>query len=148
MSYKIALIYTSVTGNTKRLIEILEKCFQKYSHSLQIFIAQEFPIEEMAAYDAIIIATYTWGNGCIPKEIRQIYRGFERPDIRNLVTGVAGTGDSFYPNFCGAVDAFRDMLVVQTNLAATLKIELAPQSKDYTRCVKFSDSIIKRLRLK
>ena len=147
MNFKIAIIYASVTGNTKSLVDLLASCFRTYSVSLQIYTAWEFTVERLADFDAVIIATYTWGSGSIPKEMHKIFKSFERQDVKNLITGVVGTGDSFYHNFCGAVDAFRDMLFVHSTLAATLKIELSPQSKDCSRCIKFAESIIGRLQL-
>jgi flavodoxin I len=105
----------------------------------------DFPLEKLSRYDAIVIGTYTWGDGDIPDEMRHLYNEFEVQAVKNVVTGVVGTGDQFYPNFCGAVDKFRDMLYVQTQLAVTLKIELTPQLQDLKRCKKFVDSLIKRL---
>jgi flavodoxin I len=61
-----------------------------------------------------------------------------------MTTAVFGTGDSCYPMFCGAVDQFRDMLYVHTNLAATLKVELRPQERDFQRCEKFVEALLLR----
>lgn len=141
----IALVYSSITGNTEELINILKGLFRFYNVEATAIRVDDFPLEKLARYDAIVIGTYTWGDGDIPDEMRSLYNAFEDQDVRNVVTGVVGTGDQFYPNFCGAVDEFRDMLYVHTQLAVTLKIELTPQLQDLKRCRKFVDSLIKCL---
>ncbi|PLR98407.1 flavodoxin domain-containing protein [Bacillus sp. T33-2] len=143
----IALVYTSVTGNTKELADILHQIFRGEKAEAPVFNVEQFPIPHLTCFDAVIICTYTWGNGNIPHEMAPLYQAFEEQDVKNIVTGVAGTGDHFYPEFCGAVDDFRDMLYVHTNLAATLKIELLPQAADIERCRKFVAAVMKRLRV-
>jgi flavodoxin I len=105
----------------------------------------EFDISYLCQYDAVVIGTYTWGNGDLPKEMWSLYHAFESLEKTDLITAVFGTGDSFYPKYCGAVDLFRDMLYVYTNLSATLKVELTPQLQDVYRCQRFVESILKRV---
>jgi flavodoxin I len=145
MSYKIAPVYTSKTGNTKELIQLLFEIFQAYDIEVSVFQIEEFPFDDLTRFEAIIIGTYTWGNGDIPDEMVPLYRAFETQYVKNIVTGVVGTGDQFYPNFCAAVDEFRDMLYVHTQLSVTLKIELLPQLKDLDRCRKFVELLLKSL---
>ncbi|WP_102028806.1 flavodoxin domain-containing protein [Salirhabdus sp. Marseille-P4669] len=141
---KIAIVYTSVTGNTKELAEMLFNIFKADFPSIEFYTIDEFPMERLHQYDGIIIGTYTWGNGNLPRQMRSLYSAFENQETKHIVTGVFGTGDRFYPNFCGAVEHFRDMLYVQTDLAVTLKVELRPQSTDYHRCIAFLQSFRKK----
>lgn len=142
---KVAIIYTSVTGNTEAVAEELYRIFLIKSVNVTMFRIEDFEINNLRQFDAIAIGTYTWGNGEIPQEMGQLYHTLESHKRKNLVTAVFGTGDSFYPHYCGAVDRFRDMLYVHTNLAATMKVELTPQSKDVLRCQRFVDSMLKRI---
>ena len=137
---KAALIYSSVTGNTE---EVVRKLTNVWNHRapLDVYPVKDFCIQTLNEYDAIMIGTYTWGDGEIPQEMQPLYEAFETQEVKHIRTAVFGTGDSFYPNFCGAVDKFRDMLFVQTTLLATLKIELAPQSSDEKRIEKFATII-------
>ena len=75
-----------------------------------------------------------------------LYRAFRNSKRNQVITGIVGTGDRFYPEFCGAVDEFRDMLYVQTKLAVTLKVELSPQVSDLERCVKFVELFLERMK--
>ncbi|GHH99022.1 flavodoxin domain-containing protein [Neobacillus kokaensis] len=143
---RIAIVYSTKTGNTEEVVQLLQQLFLKEKIEVNCFLAGQFPTLCLANYDAIVIGTYTWGNGEIPREMQAIYNLFEIEDAKDLVTGVVGTGDTCYPKFCGAVDHFRDMLFVQTNLAATLKIELVPQLVDYDRCNRFVEIILERIK--
>ncbi|AZU62208.1 flavodoxin domain-containing protein [Neobacillus mesonae] len=143
---RAAIIYSSKTGNTEEVIQLLWRLFLEKQVQAECFRIEEFPIEDLNDYNAVVIGTYTWGNGEIPREMQAIYQVFETRNVKELVTGVVGTGDTCYPQFCGAVNKFRDMLFVQTNLAVTLKIELAPQIEDYARCQKFVELILNRVK--
>lgn len=141
---KIGIVYTSITGNTEMVKDIIGECISKQSYTFTEFHITEFSLTSLKEFDILIIGTYSWGNGEIPKEMIGLYKAFEQEDTKTIVTGVFGTGDQCYPAFCGAVDQFRDMLYVQSNLAATLKIELMPQKQDYSRCNQFVKVIIER----
>jgi flavodoxin I len=96
----------------------------------------------------VLVGSYTWGSGEIPHEMIPLYKAFEVQNVQDVITGVFGTGDRFYSEFCGAVDLFRDMLAARTNLTVTLKIELMPQSEDKGKCQQFVDRILTRLKSK
>jgi flavodoxin I len=142
---KVAIVYSSVTGNTEELVRMVASCLQSRSMSTDLFQVEDFLRANMDDYDGLVIGTYTWGNGEIPVEMMPVYQEIERQNVRELATGVVGTGDSFYPSFCGAVDEFRDMLYVQTSLVATLKVELQPQLKDYEKCEKLAELMIEKI---
>ncbi|WP_251550254.1 flavodoxin domain-containing protein [Neobacillus muris] len=145
---KIAIVYASKTGNTQELVELLYKLFRSQYINVEVYQAKDFPIPALQGYEGVIIGTYTWGKGEVPAELLPIYRAFENQDVQQMTTGVVGTGDSFYPHFCGAVDEFRDMLYIHSTLAVTLKIELTPQDSDLGRCHRFVELFLKRLERK
>lgn len=140
---KLAIVYTSVTGNTKELAEGIYRISLRKSLDTDMYRIEEFQESYLLQYDVIVIGTYTWGNGEIPKEMWRLYHAFESLNRKDMLTAVFGTGDSFYPNYCGAVDWFRDMLYAHTSLTATLKVELMPQEQDVYRCQLFVESIVK-----
>jgi flavodoxin I len=142
---KVAIVYSSITGNTEELVRMVGSCFQGFSIATQIYRIEEFPTSRINEFDGLVIGTYTWGNGEIPTEMMDLYRLIESQDVHDLKTAVIGTGDSFYPSFCGAVDEFRDMLYVHTSLVATLKVELQPRLKDYARCETLVELMTERI---
>ncbi|MBM6616581.1 flavodoxin domain-containing protein [Bacillus suaedaesalsae] len=142
---KISIVYTSITGNTEKLATSIYSIFIEKGLDASLNSIDQFNIESLRQRDVVIIGTYTWGNGAIPKEMNALYSKIEILNQSDMVTGVFGTGDRFYPNFCGAVDFFRDMLFQHTRLAATLKVELLPQASDIQRCSKFVEAILYKL---
>lgn len=134
---KIAIVYSSKTGNTEELAQRIFHLFLKKNVMVSLFRIEQFRVRDLSQFEAVVIGTYTWGNGEIPQEMMELYRAFEIQDVKKVLTGVIGTGDSGYPKFCGAVDEFKDMLYVHTNLIATLKIEVSLQMKDIDRCSRF-----------
>jgi flavodoxin I len=142
---RIAIVYASVTGNTEAVAGLLKEAAESEAVETGIWRVEDFPLAELSRCDAVLIGTYTWGSGEIPREMRSLFEAFESLGRKELVTAVFGTGDSFFAEFCGAVNRFRDMLFVHTNLAATLKVELMPQEKDVPRCEKMIALIMARL---
>ncbi|SEN70826.1 flavodoxin I [Mesobacillus persicus] len=142
---KVAIVYASITGNTKELAEELFELFLAHSVEVTLYKIEDFPLLDLNQFDAIAVGTYTWGNGEIPTEMRGLYQAFELLGRKSLVTAIFGTGDSFYLRYCGAVDLFRDMLYVHTNLAAILKVELTPQDQDVDRCHRLVVAIVNRV---
>ena len=144
---KAVIIYTSVTGNTEMLAKMIHSNLSRLFEHVEIFEIKEFSMGKMEEYSVIVIGTYTWGNGAIPKEMLELYTAIEQLDTKHITTGVFGTGDTFYPHYCGAVDKFRDMLFVHTNLAVTLKVELLPQTQENQKCEKFAEIMFERSKL-
>lgn len=143
---RVAIVYTSVTGNTRELAEAVQDEFQNRSVDVELFTVKEFPLENLAAYDGVVLGTFTWSTGCIPRAMKKVYRHVEDVNRKSLVTAVFGTGDRFFPDFCAAVDEFRDMLYVKTSLAVTMKVELRPQAEDLAKCARFADCVIDKIK--
>ena len=135
-SLRLAIVYASVTGNTEQLAEMIQKAALDQGFRTELYRIEEFSLATISDYDVVLIGTYTWGSGEIPEEMHSLYQAIEKLDKKELRTVIFGTGDSFFAEFCGAVDRFRDMLYVKTRLIATLKVELMPQSNDAARCGK------------
>ncbi|MEQ2525687.1 flavodoxin domain-containing protein [Bacillaceae bacterium CLA-AA-H227] len=133
---KLAIVYTSITGNTEELAEILSGCFRQQGMETDCYPLEVFSLDSISRYDSLVIGTYTWGDGDVPEELLPLQQ--ELLHCPRLVTGIFGTGDSFYPNFCGAVDVLQDIFIN----AVSLKIELSPQRIDMLQIENFVGQII------
>ncbi|ANU27016.1 flavodoxin domain-containing protein [Planococcus versutus] len=138
---KTVIVYTSLTGNTEQLAEMLQAAILNKELPVELYRIEDFSLNELSTYDYLLIGTYTWGSGEIPNELHNLYDAIEQLKRHQLRTAVFGTGDSFFAEFCGAVDRFRDMLYVKTQLVATLKVEQMPQHSDMARCEKLAELI-------
>ena len=53
-----------------------------------------------------IVATYTYGDGELPDEMMDFYEDLADLNLNGKIYGVVGSGDTFYDEFCKAVDDF------------------------------------------
>lgn len=140
---KLAIVYASATGHTERLAEMVTDASVRHGLQPEVFPVKEFDLKELLRYDIVVVGTYTWMNGEIPRQLHRLFEAIEQHQ-GELVTGVFGTGDRCFATYCGAVDLFRDMLHAKTRLAATLKVEQMPSADDRPRC----DAFVKSVRVK
>ncbi|MFZ3591251.1 flavodoxin domain-containing protein [Bacillus sp. DJP31] len=148
MSYRVVVIYASVSGNTYTLAQMIYDSLLEENLVADMLPINQLTMVDLQKYDMILIGSYTWGSGEIPKDMLPLYKKFEKGELTRSVTGVFGTGDKCYPYYCGAVDLFRDMLHVHSNLAVTLKIELMPQQKDKENCKRFVEKVLQRVKVR
>lgn len=137
----VAIVYASATGHTETLAHMVADAFVRQGGEPDVFRVKEFGFAELCRYDIVVVGTYTWMNGEIPKQLHGLFEAMEQQD-KTLVTGVFGTGDRCFATYCGAVDLFRDMLHATTILAATLKVEQMPSADDCMRCGAFAESVL------
>ncbi|MFC4713607.1 flavodoxin domain-containing protein [Planococcus dechangensis] len=142
MNYKpaAAIVYASATGHTELLAEMVEQALSERGLAPDRFRADQFDPIQLSRYDIVLVGTYTWANGEVPKQLHKLFWEFENLS-HSPITAVFGTGDRCFANYCGAVDQFRDMLYARTALAATLKVEQMPSEEDRVRCRQFAKSV-------
>ncbi|WP_187254584.1 flavodoxin domain-containing protein [Alkalicoccus halolimnae] len=141
----ILLVYHSITGNTKTLAEWIEIELRTAGLAVEKYALEDVPPQRLQEADSLILGTYTWGNGEMPDQLQHFTEKIYGALNENLVTGAFGTGDSFYPYFCGAVDRLKDIFFEKTDLAVTMKVELLPQPDDHVKCSKFAELIKNRM---
>jgi flavodoxin I len=141
---KTAIIYFSRSGNTKMVADsIYERISREERVEVEMHSVREFDPKDIHKYDGFIIGTYTWGDGEIPVQFDPLMKEIASSDIRGKLTGVFGTGDDTYPNFCGAVDTISGVLNSKSRLMGKLKMLLNPKSEqDFERCRRFADRYV------
>ncbi|AQQ51910.1 flavodoxin domain-containing protein [Planococcus lenghuensis] len=135
---KICLIFTSMTGNTEEIADLLEVQLQK--HDIEILkkniSREQVKPEELDSCTAILFGTYTYGDGELPFETEDFADDLTAAALHGKAVGLFGSGDRSYDQFCGALD---EMAARFQNLGAhvvepVVKIELDPQPKDEDPC--------------
>jgi flavodoxin I len=96
------LLYTSKTGNTKTFANFIKQ------HVDNITICNDFTVE-IENYDKLVIGAYTWGNGKIPRDLKQFLID-NQYKFKGKKAYIFGSGNSIYPKFCGAVDGISKIL--------------------------------------
>lgn len=138
----VLMMYTSQTGNTELLTDILENELQQLGHKVTVksFEFDVIDIDALADYDAVLVGTYTWDDGELPYEAEDFYIDLEGVDLTGQILGVYGSADSFYDTYGLAIELMGDRL---KNLGATmiperLIVDLTPNKEDETRCSDFA----------
>ncbi|WP_430790831.1 flavodoxin [Virgibacillus flavescens] len=146
---KILIAYASVTGNTEEIAVAIGEMLQKYNHEITIktFDEDAIDVEEFDAYDAILIGTYSWDDGAMPYEVEDFYDELEDANLAGKLTGVFGSGDTFYATFGGAIDLLgnRFLELGADVMPDWIKVDLEPDKADFERCQKLVEDLNARL---
>ena len=96
--------------------------------------------------DICVVASYTYDQGIVPDEALDFYDDMQDLDLSGKVYGVCGSGDTFYEDFCRAVDEFGKIFeqVGATRGAQSVKVELDPEQDDIDNLDHFAESIYKK----
>lgn len=143
---KVAVIYTSMTGNTEEIAEILASHLQEFA--VDKIEMDEVKIEELPKYDGILIGTFSEGDGDLPMDSEELHDDLDKVDLTGIAAGCFGSGDSIYDRFGGAIDQFQEKVLEKgMNAVETpLKIDLAPdEPEDLEACKKFAEAFSKKI---
>lgn len=135
---KALLVLASNTGNTRTFVKFLDKhC------DFDLVIDDEFTLSPLP-YDHIVFGSYTWGNGKIPKKMKQ-YLINHHKDLNEKNVFIFGSGISVYPHFCGAVDGIKKICSDSgSNVDGTYKFEQRFNEGDLT--IKEKEKLISAIR--
>ncbi|WP_035451295.1 flavodoxin [Agrilactobacillus composti] len=138
------VVYTSMTGNDEEIAKIVTRELEKNKVDTQIQEMEFVDADEFNDLDILVVASYTYDDGEVPDGAMDLYEDLTEAKFPNLVYGVCGSGDTFYEDFCSAVDNFGDKLsnTGAREGAKSVKIELFPEDKDVERLIQFTNDIL------
>lgn len=139
------IIYASRTGNNEEVANIIHDCLAKTGVQVNEEIISQSNFDNFVTSDILVICTYTYGQGKLPKEISSFYPTLQKADLRDKIFGVAGSGDKSFGHFFDkAVDyfvkAFRKSGA--TEGAKEVKIDLEPSEVDIERLNQFAKELV------
>ena len=100
------IVFASMTGNTEEIADIVADKLKELGLEVDIDECTTVDAEEFLEADIAIVASYTYGDGELPDEIVDFYEDLASLDLTGKIYGVVGSGDTFYDEFCKAVDDF------------------------------------------
>ncbi|WP_026583831.1 flavodoxin [Bacillus sp. J33] len=143
---KIGVFYASMSGNTEAIADIITAELKDQNHDviLEDFMSVQ-SASELLNYDLTFIGMYTWGDGDYPDECLDMIEEIEQLDLENHPFAIFGSGDTSYPEFCGALDQLQRLIEEQggTNVGEPLKIEFNPEPEDEADIKKFVTEALK-----
>lgn len=107
---KVIIVYSSLTGNTEEMSQVIEKGIQEAGVEVVRKDAFDATAEELLTYEGIILGAYTWGDGELPDDFLDFYDDMCSLDLTGKKAAVFGSGDSSYEHYCGAVDLLEQKL--------------------------------------
>ncbi|MCS0673669.1 flavodoxin [Cytobacillus firmus] len=137
---KIGVFYASMSGNTEAIADIISGELKDQNHDVDL---EDFMSVQNAAellnYDLTFIGLYTWGDGDYPDECLDMIEEIEQLDLENHPFAIFGSGDTSYPEFCGALDHLQRLIEEQggTVVGNPLRIEFNPEPEDEEEIKKF-----------
>ena len=142
------IVFASMTGNTEEIADIVADKLKELGLEVDIDECTTVDAEEFLEADIAIVASYTYGDGELPDEIVDFYEDLASLDLTGKIYGVVGSGDTFYDEFCKAVDDF-DRTFAATgaeNGAENVKVDLSAEDEDIENLEKFAEALAEKVR--
>ncbi len=144
---KILIVYCSMTGNTETIAKMVEEGIIEGGSEVVRKDVLEVDANEILDYEAVILGSYTWGEGEIPDEFLDYYDEINGLDFTGKKFAVFSSGDTSYDNFCGAVDILENRIEVNGGqiVLKSIKIEQYPNEDDEVRCKEFGKRFVESI---
>lgn len=142
------IVFASMTGNTEEIADIVADKLKELGLEVDIDECTTVDAEEFLEADIAIVASYTYGDGELPDEIVDFYEDLASLDLTGKIYGVVGSGDTFYDEFCKAVDDF-DRVFAATGAekgAENVKVDLSAEDEDIENLEKFAEALAEKVR--
>lgn len=129
---KIGVIYASMSGNTEAIADMIVEQLAEQNHEVEQKDMLSLSANDLLTYDLVFMGMYTWGDGDYPDECLDIIEEMEQLDLNQQLFAIFGSGDTSYPEFCGALDKLKELIESQSGicLGEPLRIEFNPSKAD------------------
>lgn len=141
------IVYTSLTGNTEACVDIVSDQLEQHGIDVTIYNVMDADPEDFLDFDICLVGCYAYGDhGVLPDEMEDFYLALDSIDLTDKISGSFGSGDDFYPLFCGQVDDFQEkfQLAGATKGAEGVKVNLYPEEEDQVALREFADAIVRK----
>lgn len=146
---KIGVYYASMSGNTEAIADIIAEELKEQQQEVVLEeIVNMASASELLNYDLTIIGMYTWGDGEYPDETLDITDELEELELAGHPFAIFGSGDTSYPEFCGALDQLKKLIEQQggTVLHEPLRIEFNPEPEDEEVIKEFVSAVVAEMK--
>lgn len=144
---KIMIGFVSMSGNTEDIMHLLKSELEQNGCLVQTEELDQLYPSDLAQYDAVLLGSYTWGDGDLPYEAEDFADELAASSI-SIPAAAFGSGDRDYPKYCAAVDLLEQALTsagAQIVLPG-LKIEFDPDTADKQQaCRSFAQEFFKHV---
>ena len=141
------IVYASMTGNTEEIADIVADKLRDLGLDVDIDECTTVEAEDFLEADVAIVASYTYGDGELPDVSVDFYEDLKDVNLEGKYYGVVGSGDTFYDEFCKAVDDFDQVFaeIGAEKISENVKVDLAAEDEDIENLEKFAEEIAAKL---
>lgn len=143
---KVKIVFASITGNDEDIAYVLTEKFEDLGCDVDMSEVSQTDTADFEDADICVIASYTYDQGIVPDEALDFYDDMQDLDLNNKVFGTCGSGDTFYEDFCRAVDEFAKVFEKTGAIKGSdsVKVELEPEQDDIDKLDAFAEQIYKK----
>lgn len=143
---KVKIVYASITGNDEDIAYVLTEKFEALGCDVDMSEVSQTDAADFEDSDICIIASYTYDQGIVPDEALDFFDDMHDLDLSGKVFGTCGSGDTFYEDFCRAVEEFTKVFeeVGAIRGSDSVKVELDPEQDDIDHLDNFAEEIYKK----
>lgn len=142
------IVFASLTGNTEEMADIVADRLEERGITTDVIEVMQADAGDFLNYDAVLVGSYTYGvDGVLPDEMLDFHEDLGELDLSGKVFGVFGSGDDFYPVFCGAVTTFEEQFIKTGAQQAgeSVKVNLNAEGEDIERLQALADAVADKL---
>ena len=143
------IVYTSLTGNTEKCVQIVQNSLEKCGIQVKSLESVFADPQDFLDADICLVGTYTYGiDGALPDEMVDFYEELAEVDLSGKIFGTFGSGDLFYGEYyCKSVDDFTDQFLETGAVqgAKSVKIDLDPEKEDTEALTRFAETLVRTL---
>lgn len=143
----IMIGFVSMSGNTEDIVHLLRAELERKGCTVHIQELDQLYPSDFSQYDAVLLGSYTWGDGDLPYEAEDFVEDLADSDLKGLAAAAFGSGDRDYPKYCAAVDLLEQTLqsAGAIVIAPGLKIEFEPDTPEkQAACHTFAEEFFER----
>lgn len=138
------IVYASLTGNTEEIADIVAEALEEQGIEVEVNECTQVDAADFLEADICVVACYTYDDVELPDEIVDFHEELLELDLTGKIYGSTGSGDTFYPFYCRAVEDFDKAFasVGATKGADNVKVELAAEEDDIVALEAFAASLV------
>lgn len=145
---KIGVILSSLTGNTETFIDYVNENYDVLIYKWSIEELSKYNHEYLYGilnqYDGLMIGSYTWGNGVVPKEMKDFLLYYKNAIPKDKVL-LFGSGITLYTFFCGAVDKMEKMILPRKREVPKIKFELTFEPEENKENIELLNDFLNKI---
>ncbi|MBS9338468.1 flavodoxin [Fructobacillus sp. M2-14] len=143
------VVFATITGNNEAVADILVKQLEEAGVEVEKAEMSQSEPEDLQEKDLAFLVPYTYDEGSLPDEGLDYFDDLKNLDLKNLVYGIAGSGDNFYEGYyCLALDKFEERMqeTGAKEAGPLVRINLYPAKRDEDKLATLVDASLEAVK--